>query len=112
VNARLALGNPLGCLSGFPLIDRAVRSAIRLRRVPDNLRCIARDLILAGDLPRTPAALTLAGIADDTHHCVLCGERITGPIEFRLRFGHDTALHFHGRCHDAWLAERQALETP
>ena len=76
------------------------------------LRALARDRLLAGALPRDPAVLTRAGFADGTHRCAVCDEAITGPIEFRVHFADDTALRFHGRCHDAWLAERQELETP
>jgi hypothetical protein len=42
----------------------------------------------------------------------VCDELITAPLVFRLRFANETTLHFHGRCHDAWVAERQALERP
>ena len=76
-----------------------------------ELRALARDRLLADALPRDRAALTRAGIPDGTHHCAVCDEIITGPIEFRLSF-RDRALHFHGRCHDAWLVERQVLATP
>jgi hypothetical protein len=97
--------------SGFPPIDVAPGKSYRDVPLPDELRRIARDLIQAGDLPRVPADLTLAGMADGTDRCVLCGERITGPIEFRLLFPDNTVLHFHGRCHDAWLAERAAFSS-
>ena len=85
-------------------------SVPRAGSLSDPLRRMARDRLRARDLPRPAGALTLAGIADGTHPCVLCGDRISGPIEFRLRFANDTVLHFHGRCHDAWLAECEATE--
>jgi hypothetical protein len=80
--------------------------------VVDHLRVLARARLLAGALPREPAAFTLAGSADGIHRCAVCDEVITGSVEFRLRFPNHTVLHFHGRCHDAWLMERQVLETP
>jgi hypothetical protein len=80
--------------------------------VVDQLRGLARARLLAGELPREPAAFTLAGSPNGTHRCAVCDEVITGPIEFRLRFPNDRAMYFHGGCHDAWLVERQALETP
>jgi hypothetical protein len=42
----------------------------------------------------------------------VCDEVIAGAIEFRRRFPNHTVLHFHAHCHDAWMAERQALEAP
>jgi hypothetical protein len=78
----------------------------------DRLRERARDRLLAGALPREPAAFTLAGSADGRHRCAVCDEVIVGATEFRLRFPNYTVLHFHAHCHDAWRAERQALEAP
>ena len=75
-----------------------------------DLRVLARDRLRAGVLPRDRAALTLACVPDGTRYCALCDEVITGPLDFRLSFK-DRALHFHGRCHDAWLAERGVLQT-
>ena len=86
------------------------RPTVAARLVDDILR-MARDRLRSGDLPRESAVLTLAGIADGTHRCAVCDDRIPGPMEFRLRFGDDTMLHFHGRCHYAWLAEREALTS-
>jgi hypothetical protein len=80
--------------------------------VVDQVRVLARARLLAGALPRDPAAFTLAGNPNGTHRCAVCDEVITGPVEFRLRFANRTVLHLHGRCHDAWLVERQVLETP
>jgi hypothetical protein len=42
-----------------------------------------------------------------THQCAVCGERIHGPMEFGLRLADDAFLYFHGRCHYAWLMERE-----
>ena len=78
----------------------------------DDIRLVARDRLRTGDLPRDPVALTRAGLPDGTHLCAVCDEVITGPIEFRVHLASDAALHFHGRCHDAWLLERQEPETP
>jgi hypothetical protein len=78
----------------------------------DDIRRMARARLRTGDLPRDPAEFTLAGNPNGTHRCAVCDEVIVGPIEFRLRFANDTVLHFDGRCHDAWLVERQVLETP
>jgi hypothetical protein len=78
----------------------------------DQLRERARDRLVAGALPRDPAAFTLAGSAAGSHRCAVCDEVIAGAIEFRLRFPNHTVLHFHAHCHDAWMAERQALEAP
>jgi hypothetical protein len=73
---------------------------------------MARDRLRTGDLPRDPAERTMAGIPDGTRWCHVCGEAITRPIVLRLRYANGTVLHFHGRCHDAWLMERQGLEAP
>jgi hypothetical protein len=78
----------------------------------DEIRLMARDRLRAGDLPRDRAVLTLAGIPNGRHRCAVCDVVMTGPIEFCVRFAKHTALHFHGRCHDAWLLEREGLETP
>jgi hypothetical protein len=80
--------------------------------VVDHLRVLARARLLAGALPREAAAFTLTGSADGIHRCAVCDQVITDSIEFRLRFANHAVLHFHGRCHDEWLVERQALGTP
>jgi len=72
---------------------------------------MARDRLRTGDLPRDPAELTMAGIPDGTRGCDVCDEVITRPIGIRVRYADGRVLHFHGRCHDAWLIERQVLET-
>ena len=77
-----------------------------------TLRTRARVRLLAAVLPRESAAFTLAGRAEGRHYCGVCDEVISGPIEFRLRFANYTVLYFHARCHDAWMAERQALGAP
>jgi hypothetical protein len=62
-----------------------------LEPVADDIRLRARDRLRTGALPRDAAELSMAGIPDGTCWC---------------------NVHFHGRCHDAWLMERQVLGTP
>ena len=82
------------------------------QQLVDGVRLVARNRLLSGHLPREPPTFTRAGPPEGTERCAVCDELITAPLVFRLRFANETTLHFHGRCHDAWVAERQALERP
>jgi hypothetical protein len=101
----LAVARPLPCDLTEANLAEVTEAALL-----DTLRVQARDRLLSGTLPRDRTALTRAGVPDGSHRCAVCDAVIAGPIEFCVR-SNGTALHFHGRCHDAWLAEREVLET-
>ena len=39
----------------------------------------------------------------------MCDERIVNLLVYRVSFEDGRTLHFHARCHEAWLIERRAL---
>jgi len=73
-----------------------------------NSRDRARERLRSGQLPREPPIRRLAGLSDGTEQCAVCDERIVNLLVYRVSFDDGRTLHFHARCHEAWLIERRA----
>jgi hypothetical protein len=69
----------------------------------------AHERLLSGALPYSAITRTLASIGDGTQRCAVCEEPIVGPVQLRVYFLDGPPQHFHGRCHHAWVQQRESI---
>jgi hypothetical protein len=85
-----------------------ISEAIRLRDAAAIATEQAHERLLSGVLPYEAITRTLAGVGDGTQRCAVCDGPIVGPVEIRVHFLEDSPRYFHGRCHHAWLRQRDS----
>jgi hypothetical protein len=79
----------------------------------NDLRSRVRKLLLCRQLPPPPPDRCWAGLADGTHTCAACAERIEGhDMQFETQCPGGQVIFFHIACHDVWESAAAALRIP